>query len=150
MSEYHELYQQVIVDHGRRPRNFCVCEGANRHQRGVNPMCGDQLTVHVREAEGIIEAASFQGEGCAISMASASLMTEAVSGMHIDKAQALSNQVKTLVKGEPQTGLGKLAALAGVCEYPSRVKCATLAWHALEAALANHDGAVSTEGEQHA
>lgn len=147
MSEHHDLYREVIVDHGRNPRNFCVCENANRQQRGVNPLCGDKLTVYVHEDNGQIQDASFQGEGCAISMASASLMTQAVKGQSVEAAMQLSEKVQALVKGAPQEGVGKLQAIAGVSEYPSRVKCATLAWHALEGALNREAEDVTTEGE---
>jgi nitrogen fixation NifU-like protein len=136
MSDLKELYQDLIIDHGRHPRNFGACAHANHVKEGFNPLCGDKVTLYVNTQQGIIENISFEGSGCAISMASASLMTEAVKGKSIEMAQELFDGFHQLVtKAQPNEKLGKLAALAGVAEYPMRVKCATLAWHTLAAAL---------------
>lgn len=144
-----DLYQELIIDHGRHPRNFGRLEGADHHAEGYNPLCGDRLTVHLKMADGIIEAAGFEGVGCAISTASASLMTEALQGKTAAEAEALFAAFRALVTGaappSPTVPLGKLAALAGVREFPVRVKCATLAWHTLEAALHSQAEAVTTE-----
>ena len=135
-----ELYQEVIVDHNRRPRNFGRLEGANRQAEGYNPLCGDRLTVYMKVAgDGTIEDIAFEGEGCAISVASASLMTDHLKGRPVEEAEDLFGGFRELVTGdgsEPDTDrLGKLAALGGVRAYPSRVKCATLCWHTLQAAV---------------
>lgn len=135
-----ELYQEVIVDHNRRPRNFGRLEGANRRAEGYNPLCGDRLTVYLKVGDdGTIEDIAFEGEGCAISVASASLMTDHLKGRPVQEAEDLFGGFRELVMGEggePDTErLGKLAALGGVRAYPSRVKCATLCWHTLQAAV---------------
>lgn len=148
MSAWQELYQQMIVDHGRHPRNFNVLENATCQKKGVNPLCGDQLTVYLQVEKGQVKGVSFEGTGCAISMASASLMTEAIKGQPVDDVLALFEQFQQAVtepKETPPEGLGKLAVLTGVAAYPMRVKCATLAWHALKSALTGGDTAVSTE-----
>jgi nitrogen fixation NifU-like protein len=152
MSDLRELYQHVILDHSRKPRNFHEPAGANRHAEGHNPLCGDQITVHVKLAGDVIEDAGFEGSGCAISRASASLMTDAVKGKTAAEARALSERFQRMVRGEggepaavSAVELGRLAALAGVREFPVRVKCATLAWHTLVAALAGKDARISTE-----
>lgn len=142
------LYEEVILDHNRRPRNFRrVPEGRNRHASGHNPLCGDQLSIDLRIEDGVIKDVGFEGAGCAISTASASLMTESIKGKTIDQAEALFHSVHDLLtkQGTPPSNLGKLEVLAGVREYPARVKCATLAWHTLEAALKNVVQPVSTE-----
>lgn len=158
MADLRDLYQEVVLDHGRRPRNFGPLPGANRHAEGFNPLCGDQLTLHLKVDEaGVIEQARFEGSGCAISTASASLMTEALKGRHTTEAQALFEAFHTLLTSG-QTGdaagdaatiapamLGKLKVLAGVREFPLRIKCATLAWHTLDAALRQVNAAVTTE-----
>ncbi len=137
MSELRDLYQEVILDHNRRPRNFGVLEGA-REAVGHNPLCGDRVTVYVKlDADSVGEIA-FTGSGCAISKASASLMTDAVRGMPTSEVHTLFAAFQDAVTGRrdvPDDELGKLAVLTGVRDYPSRVKCATLAWHALEDAL---------------
>ncbi|TDJ32775.1 MAG: SUF system NifU family Fe-S cluster assembly protein [Gammaproteobacteria bacterium] len=137
--DLYDLYQEVIVDHNRSPRNFGKPEGYNRIAEGFNPLCGDRLTLYLRvDDTGTIEDIAFEGEGCAISVASASLMTECLKGQPVSKAEALFGSFHKLVTGgesEPGVDLGKLAALAGVREFPSRVKCATLCWHALKSAL---------------
>ncbi|MGE5646093.1 MAG: Fe-S cluster assembly sulfur transfer protein SufU [Acidobacteriota bacterium] len=149
-SELSDLYQQVIVDHSKRPRNFRVVEGANRKVEGVNPLCGDKVTIFVRLEDDVVKDVSFQGSGCAISTASASLLTEALKGKTLAEAEALFESFHDLVTGlapahtEPGN-LGKLVAFSGVCDYPTRVKCATLAWHTLRAALKGEAEKVSTE-----
>lgn len=141
--DLYDLYQEVIVDHNRSPRNFGKPEGYNRIAEGFNPLCGDRLTLYLRvDDAGTIEDIAFEGEGCAISVASASLMTERLKGQPVAEAEALFESFRNLVTkadSEPSADLGKLAALAGVREFPSRVKCATLCWHALESALAGED-----------
>lgn len=150
MSELRELYQAVILDHHKKPRNFRVLAGANHHAEGYNPLCGDKVTVYVILEDGVVKDISFQGSGCAISTASASLMTEALKGKTLEEAEALFRSFHELVTGEPGAvdagdGLGKLAAFSGVREFPVRVKCATLAWHTLRAALDEQARPVSTE-----
>jgi len=149
MSELRELYQEVILDHHKRPRNFGALAEANRHADGHNPLCGDRITVHVDVENGEIRGVSFEGAGCAISRASASLMTDAVKGRPVDHAERLVEEFRHMVTGPADAALeerlGKLAVLCGVREFPSRVKCASLAWHTLHAALAGGTGQVSTE-----
>lgn len=142
-----ELYQEIIVDHGRHPRNFGRLESANHSHAGHNPLCGDKLMLYIAERNGIIEDIRFEGAGCAISMASASLMTEAVKGKPVSEFSALFDLFHHLVtEGQaPDADIGKLAAFSGVAEFPVRVKCATLSWHTLKAALANEPDPVSTE-----
>jgi nitrogen fixation NifU-like protein len=148
-SELNELYQQVIVDHAKRPRNFRVLSEANRKVDGYNPLCGDKVTIYAKVEDGVVRDISFQGSGCAISTASASLLTEALKGKTLADAEALFESFHDLVMGlhpaHDEPGLGKLAAFSGVCDYPTRVKCATLAWHALHAALEGDQPVVSTE-----
>ena len=152
MDELSELYQQVILDHNRRPRNFGKLASPSRSAEGHNPICGDHITVHLRTEGDVIAEVSFEGTGCAISRASASLMTQAVSGKPADEAEKLFRDFQAMVTADPTVApgarelerVGKLAALAGVRAFPSRIKCATLAWHALHAAL-SEEGAVSTE-----
>jgi nitrogen fixation NifU-like protein len=146
-----ELYQEVILDHHKHPRNFGRLATANRHAEGFNPLCGDRVTVYAQVEDDHIRDVSFEGTGCAICMASASVMTDEVTGKSIDSAEQLFVQFHDLVTGESAKtpdvdALGKLAVFMGVREFPVRVKCATLPWHALRAAL--KDGArapVSTE-----
>ena len=150
MSDLRELYQTTILDHNKQPRNFRVPDGANREAAGHNPLCGDRVTVHVRLDDGVVKDIGFQGNGCAISTASASLMTQAVKGHTVAEVQKLFDAFHELVTSDPQqevddSGVGKLAVLAGVREYPVRVKCATLAWHTLRAALAGSATTVKTE-----
>jgi nitrogen fixation NifU-like protein len=150
MSDLRELYQEVILDHNKRPRNFHKLEGANRTAEGYNPLCGDQITVSLRLEDDVIKDISFQGSGCAISKASASLMTTSVKGKTRAEAEVLFDRVHTMLTGERDTTvdpheLGKLAVLSGVCEFPARVKCASLAWHTLHAALKGAGEAVLTE-----
>lgn len=152
MSALNELYQEMIIDHGRRPRNFRISEKANSVLEGFNPLCGDKLTLYLTEKNGTVEDVSFQGSGCAISMASASMMTEAIKGKTIQEVTALFNKFHQLVMGEKNTQaaetLGKLSVLLGVSEFPSRIKCATLAWHTLMGALNHEKKTVSTEDEK--
>lgn len=141
-----DLYQEIIVDHGKQPRNFGVLPGANHSQAGHNPLCGDKLMIYVSEHDGVVEDVRFEGAGCAISVASASLMTEAVKGKKVSEIEKLFNHFHDLVtEGKESNDLGKLAAFSGVAEFPVRVKCATLAWHTLKAALENNPKPVSTE-----
>lgn len=146
MNELRDLYQEVIFDHYRSPRNYGPLPSANRDAEGHNPLCGDQLKLHLQVEDGVIRDAHFEGSGCAISTASASLMTEVLKGKREEEAMRLMKDFQRLVTGvgEPE-GMGKLEALAGVREFPSRVKCATLAWHTLQAALENRHVPVTTE-----
>ncbi len=138
MSELSDLYQDVVLEHGKRPRNFRRIEGAATAD-GHNPLCGDRVTVFVRVAGGVVEDVAFQGTGCAISTASASLMTERMKGARLAEFAPLFEGFHDLVTGKPHdadgTDLGKLEVFAGVSEFPMRVKCATLAWHTLKAAF---------------
>ena len=150
MSDLRELYQEVILDHNRRPRNFQKLEGANRTAKGYNPLCGDQMTIYLRLEDGVVRDVSFQGSGCAISKASASMMTASVKGKTAAEAAALFGAFHTMVTADLGTAfdpleLGKLAAFSGVHEFPIRVKCATLPWHTLKAALDGREETVSTE-----
>ena len=151
MSELRELYQQVILDHNKAPRNFGKLDDANRDQEGFNPLCGDHLHVYLHlDDEDLIQGISFEGSGCAISRASASLMTEALKGSKVPDAMALFERFHALVTSdtanEPDIeGLGKLAVLGGVREFPMRVKCATLAWHTMKAAAEGQATSITTE-----
>ena len=146
-SAFNELYQEVILDHNRRPHNFRIIDQA-RHAEGYNPLCGDRLTVYLKLDGDRIQDASFQGSGCAISKASASLMTDSVKGKTLEEARALFERFQRLITrsaNEPVDDLGKLSVFAGVRQYPTRVKCASLAWHTLRAAADARDEPVSTE-----
>ncbi len=149
MGSLSGLYQDMILDHNRAPQNFRRMENANRRVEGNNPLCGDRLTVWLRMEDDIIQDAAFQGSGCAISKASASLMTTAVKGKTRVEAEALFARFHLLVTGSlphaEAESLGKLAVFSGLSEFPVRVKCASLSWHALKAALAEPDAEVSTE-----
>ena len=149
MSELRELYQEVILDHNKKPRNFHKLEEANHHAEGHNPLCGDNVSVYVVLENGVIKDVSFVGSGCAISKASASLMTSIVKGKTTEEAETLFGKFHDLVTSatspEDIESLGKLAVFSGVREYPARVKCASLAWHTLHAALTSEQSAVSTE-----
>ncbi len=141
MSELSELYQQVILDHNKKPRNFGRLEGASQTADGYNPLCGDQLTVYLQLADERVEGVSFEGSGCAISQASASMMTQAVKGKTREEAETLFGEFHRMVTGEldeeaTPNGLGRLKIFAGVREFPARVKCASLPWHTMHAALA--------------
>lgn len=148
-SELAALYQDVIIDHNKSPRNFRELEPPCRKADGYNPLCGDRLTVYLHMKDGRIEELSFQGSGCAISLASASLMTEALKGKTVSEAEAVFRRVHALLTDGDEQGndveLGKLEALEGVRTYPSRVKCATLAWHTLQSALTDEKQSVTTE-----
>ncbi|MEP6666334.1 MAG: Fe-S cluster assembly sulfur transfer protein SufU [Nocardioidaceae bacterium] len=149
-SDLRDLYQEVIIDHAKQPRNFRKVEGATRTVEGINPLCGDEVTLYVKLADGVIEDIAFQGVGCAISKASASLMTTALKGKKQEEALALFGRVHTMLTEAPNGTvqpheLGKLAVLSGIWEFPMRVKCATLAWHALRSALETTSERVSTE-----
>lgn len=150
MSDLRELYQELIIDHSRRPRNFKVLETADRKLEGYNPLCGDKITVFLELADDRVTNVSFQGSGCAISTASASVMTESVKGKTLAEVEALFEVFHHMVTGKPPAAgnapeLGKLAVFSGVSEFPARVKCATLAWHTLHAALQGAGDPVSTE-----
>ncbi len=149
MMDLRDLYQEVIVDHSRRPRNFGKLTDATHFAEGFNPLCGDKLTVFIKtDEQKVITAVTFEGSGCAISTASASLMTEALKGKSVAEAEALFRGFHGLIMDQPTAtpvDLGKLHVLAGVKDYPSRVKCATLAWHTLHAALNRQEQPVSTE-----
>ena len=152
MSDVRELYQTVILDHNKRPRNRRKPDGANRMAQGYNPLCGDRVTVYLRMAGDVVEDAGFEGSGCAISTASASMMTDLLKGRTRAEAEALFARFHDLVTGPPvgelpaDPALGKLAVFSGVREFPARVKCATLVWHAMRSALHAEDEAiVSTE-----
>ena len=148
MSELSELYQQVILDHNKKPRNFQRLEGANRSAEGFNPLCGDQLTVYLRMDEGVVREVSFVGTGCAISKASASMMTQAVKGKTREETLALFDEFHRMVTGEldeesEPNQLGHLKIFAGVRDYPARVKCASLPWHTMHAALEGEESATT-------
>lgn len=149
MSELTDLYQEVILDHNRRPRNFRALDEPSRTQEGYNPLCGDRLIVYVKLAGDVIEDVTFQGTGCAISKASASLMTDALKGKTIVEAREMFDRFHDMVTSSPDmptADLGKLSVFAGVREYPTRIKCASLPWHTLKAAVSNdHAGPISTE-----
>jgi nitrogen fixation NifU-like protein len=151
MGELRDLYQEVILDHSKRPRNFHDMPGATGAAEGFNPLCGDRATVFVDLEDGKVKDASFVGSGCSISTASASMMTEAVKGKSAAEADELFQRFHALITAPPdQAGgehpeLGKLAVFAGVCEFPVRVKCASLPWHTLKAALKGAGETVSTE-----
>ncbi|MFN2579062.1 MAG: Fe-S cluster assembly sulfur transfer protein SufU [Pyrinomonadaceae bacterium] len=149
MSELSELYQAVILDHNKKPRNFQKLENANRFAEGYNPLCGDQLNVYLHIEDEQVKEVSFQGSGCAISKASASMMTQAVKGKSKQEAETLFNEFHRMAMGELDADtepnhLGKLTIFAGVRDFPARVKCATLSWHTMHAAL-NEQQKASTE-----
>jgi nitrogen fixation NifU-like protein len=151
MSDLDELYQEVILDHNRRPRNFRVLE-SGRKLEGYNPLCGDRITVYVDTDGDVIREVTFQGAGCAISQASASVMTTVLQGMKFADAEALFGKFQDMVTGKAgadPAALGELAVLAGVQEFPTRVKCATLAWHTLRSLIEGRDKPASTERTDH-
>ena len=151
MSEMRELYQEMILEHHRHPRNFGKLAGANRHAEGFNPLCGDRVTIYALVEGDVIRDLSFEGSGCAICMACCSLMTDELKGRSIAEAEALFGRFHDLVTGETTAGdgagdMGKLAVFEGVREFPVRVKCATLPWHTLRAALKDiTDTRITTE-----
>jgi len=147
-ADLRDLYQQVIMDHNKKPRNFHEMDDANHLAHGNNPLCGDALVVYVKLNGDVIDDVSFQGSGCAISVASASLMTEAIKGKTVEEAEKIYQQVhQQMTGGEVDSKtLGKLEVLGGVKEFPARVKCATLSWHTMHAAMdSDHDISISTE-----
>ena len=149
MSELSELYQQVILDHNKKPRNFCKLENANRAADGYNPLCGDQLRVYLHVEGDQVQEVSFEGSGCAISKASASMMTQAVKGKSKAEVETLFDEFHRMVTGEldeeaEPNQLGRLKIFAGVRDFPARVKCASLSWHTMHAAL-NNEQAATTE-----
>jgi nitrogen fixation NifU-like protein len=150
MSELQDLYQEVILEHSKSPRNYRELGGANHKAEGFNPLCGDHFTVYLNLDGGSIRDITFQGSGCAISKASASMMTQTLKGKTREQAEQLFERFHSLVTGQPEDStnpseLGKLAAFSGVSEFPARVKCASLAWHTLHAALEGKQDPVSTE-----
>ena len=148
MSDLSELYQELILDHQKNPRNFGDLAGANHHADGFNPLCGDKISLDLKtNGEGVIEDIRFKGTGCAISKASASLMTVALKGKKSEEVEQIFHQFHDMVMGQKgdQGKLGKLKVFAGVQEYPARVKCASLAWHTMEAALHDAKQVVSTD-----
>ena len=148
MSEWRELYQELIIDHGKNPRNLKKLSDATHTKEGFNPLCGDRLIVYLKIVNNKIVESSFEGSGCAISTASASFMTEALKNKSLPEAQKIFDDFHAMVMGDKTSAtetLGKLSVLQGVCEFPSRVKCATLAWHTMMATLNNTAGNVSTE-----
>jgi len=150
MSELDELYQEVILDHNKSPRNFRAMAHANRTAEGYNPLCGDHVTVFVQLENGVIRDISFQGSGCAISKASASLMTAELKGKNESAAQVLFENVHKMLTGDASDAqaagkVGKLQILSGVCKFPARVKCASLAWHTVNAALKGESQPATTE-----
>ena len=153
MADLTDLYQEVILDHNRRPRNFHALADASHSAEGYNPLCGDRLTLYLKVDGGIVTDVSFEGAGCAISKASASLMTDAVKGKTIAEAEALFERFHLLVTGKlpdtEQQSLGSLRAFSGVARFPLRVKCASLAWHAMHSALAGDAQPVTTDDLEH-
>ncbi len=150
MSDLSSLYQEVILDHSKRPRNFRLIENADRHAQGYNPLCGDKVTIYLHLVDDRIADISFQGSGCAISTASASILTETLKGKTRAEAEALFQKFHDLVTGRSAqsadvAALGKLAVFSGVAEFPVRVKCASLAWHTLRSALEGNPTVASTE-----
>lgn len=150
MSDLRELYQEVILDHNKRPRNLRKLEGANRKAEGYNPLCGDKVVIYLKLDGDVVRDVTFEGTGCAISTASASMMTESLKGKTVDQVRSLFAGFHDFVTGNADApsgaeAIGKLAAFGGVCEFPIRVKCATLPWHTLRAALDGSAGSVSTE-----
>jgi len=150
MSDVRELYQEMILEHNKTPRNFLVLKEANRKAEGYNPLCGDRLTVYLLVEKDVIKDISFQGSGCAISKASASMMTAILKGKKVAEAEEIFHQFHDMLSkgglaGADRSKLGKLTVFSGVCDYPVRVKCATLAWHTLNAGLKNEAHVISTE-----
>ncbi len=150
MSELRELYQEIILDHNKSPRNFHIMEDADKTIEGYNPLCGDHYTVYLKLKDGVVQDISFTGSGCAISKASASVMSSIVKGKTVEEAEKLFEHFHHLVKGEQSVtddilSRDKLAVFAGVSEFPARVKCASLAWHTLHTALSTNEHNVTTE-----
>lgn len=149
-DDLNDLYQQVIIDHSKRPRNFRKMENPTREAQGKNPLCGDNFTVYLLMENDVVKDVSFQGSGCAISMASASMMTEALKGKSKPDAEKMFDQFRAMITqgGAGDEGLGKLAVLSGVNKFPARVKCAILSWHAASAAIEGGEQVVSTENAE--
>lgn len=150
MSDLRDLYQELVIDHSKRPRNFHKLEGANLSAQGYNPLCGDRVNIYLKFENGRVQDIAFEGSGCAISTASTSMMTEALKGKTKDEAEALFQTFHSLVTGELEShaglpALGKLEVFSNLSDYPVRVKCATLAWHTMRSALEGADEVVSTE-----
>jgi nitrogen fixation NifU-like protein len=147
VNDLRELYQEVILDHRKQPRNFREMEEANRRLEGYNPLCGDRVTVYLQVKDDVVQDVSFQGMGCAISTASASMMTEFLKGKKVEEAEVIFQHFQDLVTGKSDGSdrVGKLVVFGGVSEFPLRVKCATLPWHTLRAALKQQAEAVTTE-----
>lgn len=146
-TQMRDLYEQVILEHNRHPRHYPENpSGSNRHAHGFNPLCNDEISVHLKLEDDVVKAIGFEGAGCAVAMASASMMTEAVLGKTLEEVSRLFGTVHAMLAEDgPDEGAGKLRVLAGVKEFPMRVKCATLSWHTLHAALENRADTVSTE-----
>ena len=149
MSDLVDLYQEMVLDHNNRPRNFRKLDNASNTADGYNPLCGDQISVYLKVENGVIADVGFQGVGCAISKSSASMMTQSVKGKTIQEAEALFQEFHAMVTRDPGTeykasGLGELEVLSGVCAFPNRIKCASLAWHTLTASLHNSQGGHAT------
>lgn len=149
-DDLNDLYQQVIIDHSKRPRNFRVMDHPTREAQGKNPLCGDNFTVYLQMENDVVKDVSFQGSGCAISVASASMMTDAIKGKTKAEAEKMFEHFHTMItKGGPaDESLGKLGVLVGVNKFPARVKCAILSWHAVNAAIEGGEQVVSTEGQE--
>ena len=151
MSDLVDLYQEMVLDHNNRPRNFHKLEDASNTADGYNPLCGDQISIYLKVEDGVIEAVGFQGVGCAISKSSASMMTQSIKGKTVKEAEALFQDFHTMVTREPgaeydSSSLGELEVLSGVCAFPTRIKCASLAWHTMTASLSNkQNGPATTE-----
>ena len=149
MSDLVDLYQEMVLDHNNRPRNFHKLDDASNTADGYNPLCGDQISVYLKVEDGVIADVGFQGVGCAISKSSASMMTQSVKGKTVQEAEALFEEFHAMVTRDPGTeykasGLGELEVLSGVCAFPNRIKCASLAWHTLTASLHNSQGGHAT------
>ncbi len=151
MSDLVDLYQEMVLDHNNRPRNFHKLEDASNTADGYNPLCGDQISIYLKVEDGVIEDVGFQGVGCAISKSSASMMTQSIKGKTVKEAEALFQDFHTMVTREPgaeydSSSLGELEVLSGVCAFPTRIKCASLAWHTMTASLNNkQNGPATTE-----
>lgn len=151
MSDLVDLYQEMVLDHNNRPRNFQKLEDASNTADGYNPLCGDQISIYLKVEDGVIEDVGFQGVGCAISKSSASMMTQSIKGKTVEEAEALFQDFHTMVTREPGveydfSSLGELEVLSGVCAFPNRIKCASLAWHTMTASLSNkQNGPATTE-----
>ncbi len=148
MADLRELYQEIILDHNKSPRNFCKIDESNRQAEGFNPLCGDHYSVFVKVVDDTIQEVSFEGSGCAISKAAASMMTSAVKGKSTTEAEAAFENYRKMITGEKgynKDALGKLMVFSEVCNYPTRIKCAILCWHTLHAALNQLQEPVTTE-----